>query len=71
MKAGALGVVYDSDSIHVRKEPNIIGEVICSIPNGSEVMIEEDLPLVGFYKICTASGIEGYCMKRFIKLKEE
>ena len=43
-------------------------EVICTISYPSEVMITDESDEV-FYKVFTASGIEGYCMKDYIKLR--
>jgi len=41
--------------------------VICTINCHAEVEIDELESTDDFYKICTASGVEGYCMKKFIR----
>lgn len=66
-----IGIVSNCETMTIRAEPSIIGDVIGTLPSGSEVMIEDEKPLSGFYKICTASGIEGYCMKHFVKMRED
>lgn len=71
IKAGTVGIVSGCETMNIRSEPNLVSEVLCVLQNGSEVMIEEDMPLTNYYKVCTASGIEGYCMKTFIEFKEE
>lgn len=62
------GNVNNCTSLNVRKYPERNAEVICTISYPSEVMITDDSDEV-FYKVYTASGIEGYCMKDYIKLR--
>ena len=61
-----IGSVVDCKMLNVRKEPNIESEVLCKISWYTELMVYEEESTDEFYKICTASGIEGYCMKKFI-----
>ena len=64
----AIGLVVDCNMLNVRKEPSIESEVLCEISWSTELMVYEDESTDEFYKICTASGIEGYCMKKFISI---
>lgn len=61
-----IGNVVNCLRLNVRKEPNKDSEVLFSIPLKAEVMIEESASTEDFYKVYTASGIGGYCMKKFI-----
>ena len=63
-----IGSVVDCNTLNVRKEPSIESEVLCEISWSTELMVYEDESTDEFYKICTASGIEGYCMKKFISI---
>ena len=63
-----IGSVVDCKMLNVRKEPSIESEVLCEISWSTELMIYEEESTDEFYKICTASGIEGYCMKKFISI---
>jgi hypothetical protein len=36
------------------------------IEQGAEVAINKEESTAEFYKVCTASGVEGFCMKKFI-----
>ena len=63
-----IGSVVDCIMLNVRKEPSIESEVLCEISWSTELMVYEDESTDEFYKICTASGIEGYCMKKFISI---
>ena len=49
-------------------EPDVDAEIIGTITVGSEVTIE-DFTLDEFYKVCTAAGAEGFCMKSYIQIK--
>lgn len=62
------GVVVDCFKLNVRSGPSVDSEVICEITASTELMIDEKDSTDDFYKICTAAGVEGFCMKNFIKL---
>ena len=63
-----IGSVVDCIMLNVRKEPSIESEVLCEISWSTEIMVYEEESTGEFYKICTASGVEGYCMKKFISI---
>lgn len=65
--AHKIGRVFGCTSLNVRKAPKTNAVVICTINCHAEVEIDELESTDDFYKICTASGIEGYCMKKFIR----
>lgn len=65
-----IGVVCDCDRLNVRKAPSRNAPVAAEIDVGTEVMIDPDNSTVGWYNICTASGIEGFCMKDFITINK-
>lgn len=64
-----FGIVSGCLHLNVRKEPSIAAPIHCLIPRSAEVRIEETESTGEFYKICTASGIEGFCMKKFITVR--
>ena len=61
-----MGRVHGCTRLNVRKAPKPRAEVVCEIYANTEVEIDEDNSTVDFYKIFTASGIEGYCVKTYI-----
>ena len=63
-----LGVVVDCNKLRVRKQPNANATIITEIKNGTEVVIDEAKSTVEFFKV-TAGNVEGYCMKKFIRVK--
>lgn len=60
------GVVTDCRYLNVREAPDQDAAVLTTIKALSEVLIDEPESTDDFYKVCTETGIEGYCMKKFI-----
>lgn len=69
-KKPITGIVVNCFNLNVRTGPRKDSDVICEIPSDSEVEIDESESFEDFYKICTASGVEGFCMKKFIEVRE-
>lgn len=63
------GIVSGCNKLNVRKSPTPLAEVLCVIDKNSKVEIDEAASTTEFYKVCTASGVEGYCMKKFITVE--
>lgn len=62
------GIVSDCNRLNVRVAPVANSTVVCAIDKGSEVSITEGESTDEFYKVCTVSGFEGFCMKKYIKI---
>ena len=58
--------VCNCTRLNVRVEPD--GDVIGTIHVGDTVEIDMVASTDVYYKICTASGMEGYCMRRYITI---
>lgn len=69
VKAFTTGMVTECLKLNVRKEPSADGEVLAIIDALSEVKVDVDESTDDFYKVCTAAGIEGFCMRKYIALK--
>lgn len=63
-----FGKISNCKKLNVRKLPSRDAEIVSELVEGSEIMIDEKESTALFYKICTEHGIEGYCMKDFIKV---
>lgn len=63
-----LGVVVDCDKLNIRKEPSINADIVCMIDASTNLIVDYESSTDEFYKICTYAGIEGYCMKKFVKI---
>ena len=68
--APKIGFVIDCAKLNVRSEPYIDSDIVCVIPGSTEVEVDEENSTDDFYKICTYSGVEGFCMKKYILLEE-
>ena len=64
--APTIGVVINCSKLNVRTNPHKNSEVVATVNTGSELTIDISKSTLDWYKICTASGIEGYCMKQFV-----
>lgn len=62
------GVVAGCAKLNVRQNPNTDSEVMCVVGCGTDLVIDEKASTADFYKVCTAVGVEGYCMKKFVTL---
>lgn len=60
------GKVTGCAKLNVRESANATANVLAVINEGSEVVINKIKSTVDFYAVCTAAGVEGYCMKKFI-----
>ena len=63
-----FGTVANCGRLNVRRLPDADAEVVTQLPAGSEVMIDVTGSTDAFYKVCTAAGIDGWCMRRYIEI---
>ena len=62
------GVVYNCEKLNIRKSASKDSDVVAVVDAGSELLIDSAKSTYNFYKVCTASGIEGYCMAEYVKI---
>lgn len=63
------GVVTDCVRLNLREAPELESKIVCTIECLSEVQISEAESTNDFYKVYLASGINGFCMKKFISIR--
>lgn len=63
-----FGRVYGCTKLNVRSMPNRDAKILAEVVEGSELMIDDGDSTAVFYKVCTERGIEGYCMKQYVKV---
>ena len=61
------GIVTGCSRLNVRAYPSLDADVVCVLDVMSELEINDDKSTYDWLCICTATGIEGYCMKKFIE----
>lgn len=60
-----VGTVAGCKKLNVRLEPSSDSEVVGILNSGEKVEVDGEAAN-GFYKICTAYGLEGYCMEQYL-----
>ena len=63
------GTVTACTKLNVRKMPKAGSDVVCVLDINSEVVIDEERSTEEFYRVTTASGREGFCMKKYISIQ--
>lgn len=61
--------VVGCEKLYVRSDATVDSEPVGVITRDSKVFVYEDESTDEFYKVCTATGLEGYCMKKFISVQ--
>lgn len=64
-----IGIVTGCSRLYVREKANKESKFLCIINQNAEVVIDTEKSTKDFYKVCTSTGVEGYCMKKFISIK--
>lgn len=62
------GSVVDCVRLNIRSAPDKSAEVLCVVNAGTLLMVDTILVTRDWYKVCTESGIEGYCMKKYVDI---
>lgn len=60
------GVVAGCKKLNVRAEPNMTAEILFVLDASTEIEIDPAKSTSEWLNVCTAAGIEGYCMRKFV-----
>ena len=69
-KPEVIGVVIDCAKLNVRKEAKKDAAILGTIAAKSKVTVVSTKPVNGFYKVHTDTGLDGFCMKNYIKIEQ-
>jgi hypothetical protein len=61
------GTVVGCTKLNVRVSPSATADVVCVLDVKSEIKINAAKSDNEWFSICTATGIEGYCMRKFVE----
>ncbi len=64
-----IGVVTDCMKLNIREKPSKDSKVVTVVPCLDELEIDMDDSNDDWYAVCTAIGIEGFCMKKFVAIR--
>ena len=63
-----VGKIIGFEKLYVRKEASKDSEPAGIITSETVLIIDEENSTEDFYKVTTNEGLEGYCVKKFIKI---
>lgn len=61
------GIIVNCARLNVRKNPEFDADVLCVLDKDTEVEIDMAQSTSDFFRIVTASGVEGFCMRQFVE----
>ena len=62
-----IGIVIDCVKLNIRRYPKKESYVLCEVPVLTELRIDSDRSTDEWLSVCTAAGIEGFCMTKYVK----
>lgn len=65
-----VGTVVDCEKLNVRVAPNADATAVTTIAKSTVVVIDEACSTEDWFKVYTEAGVDGYCMKKFIKVSK-
>lgn len=64
-----FGVVTDCMKLNIRKMPYKDSDVVIVVTCLEELQIDMEKSTDDWYAVCTVSGLEGFCMKKFVAVR--
>lgn len=61
------GVIVNCTRLNVRENPDSKADVLCVLDKNTEVEIDMSQSTSDFFRVTTASGVEGFCMRQFVE----
>lgn len=65
-----VGYVSGCAKLNIREEAYPGATILCTVPEKAVLLIDVSESTTEWYKIYTESGMEGYCMKKFVTVSE-
>lgn len=66
IKEHSKGHITGSPKVYLRSKPDKNSDPLTILDENDQVEITDKNASEDFYKVCTATGLEGYCMKKFV-----
>ena len=64
------GIVVDCNRLNIRTKPSINSQPVGNVTVNSEVTINLNQSNNEWFKVITKDGVEGFCMKKYVKIKQ-
>lgn len=65
-----IGIVTNCVRLNVRETPIVTAKILSEVDVNSKLMIDETESTEEWFKVYTETGIEGFCMKKFITISK-
>lgn len=65
-----IGTVTGCSKLNIRSKPSVNSNVLTEVLMLSELKIDTGNSNEEWFKVCTETGIDGYCMKKYVSLKQ-
>lgn len=62
------GIIDGCDRLNIRSEASKTSDIIGTITKEDTLVIDENKSTEDFYKVTTSNGLDGYCVKQFVKI---
>ena len=62
-----IGMVVGCAKLNVRAEANLFSDIVCTLNSQSEIEINVNKSTKDWFYICTATGVEGYCLRKYVE----
>lgn len=62
--------VVGCEKLNVRNKPSITGDVLCTVVKNDVLTINERKSTKEWYSVTTASGVDGFCMRKYVGLEK-
>lgn len=66
-----IGKVFKCEKLYVRFRPSVHSADVHVIDKGTELLVDLNESTKDFFKVFLSSGVEGYCMRKYITLLPE
>lgn len=63
-----IGKIFGYEKLYVRKDPSVDSEPVGIVTSNDDLAIDEYHSTDDFYKVYTSNGLEGYCVKKFVRI---
>lgn len=65
-----LGVVTDCLRLNIRSAPAMDAPIITTVTCFTELLVSPEASSDEWYAVCTAAGVEGFCMKKYVAIRQ-
>ena len=62
------GKIFGFEKLYVRKDPSVDSEPVGIVTIDDDLAIDEYHSTDDFYKVYASNGLEGYCVKKFVRI---